>query len=619
MKKLINIGSAVDTGDGDYLRKGAIAINDSINDIYHELGDDNMLFSAGAWKIIDESDLKDGIFNIRFGQSLIVNTSKVSIKIHLPKGAPEHIGKSIKLRDVFGTWLDRPVEVKPASGDTIKGITGYTQLHKNLMDVEMVYTSKGRWEYVESTSIDKHESGDLKSVIHKDYIATEGQVDFPNPFGVDRYNPLSVEVYRRGNKLYYGDDFNDASEYGSIGEEGELIALDGITIKLKDPCEEGDTISFVSYIDGVETFRTSHTKRTYKLIDTDKNSKSEFFDNDLKFDESMYEEDIDGNRKIYYSLRDLGIESYDNVNPYAMNIYLNGVMLTKVEDIDGGKYYCYGADKDYDSPLTCQINGGEWIPEESKADYNFVYEGSSISGIEFNFPFEDQDILVLEWFNNIIGTLLNEDQIREMMDKSFVSSTDEFYVSDRIKIRDVENIEGLPTQEDVEYIEEEDFIKPSTFGHIIDLLYPIGSIYMNLYNKNSPELIMGFGKWRRMSGKVLAGFSDDYSDTNYGQNHDYLDNSGNPTALPGGTIGSPTHKLTTEHIPMLENDSKVLVKDSDGDINIGSCMIDPEDEGATNQRLYSEKELSFGTDKDHVKEISNLQPTMVVSMWVRVE
>lgn len=619
MKKLINIGSAVDTGDGDYLRKGAIAINDSINDIYHELGDDNMLFSAGAWKIIDENDLKDGVFNIRFGQSIIVNTTRRGIKVHLPKGAPENIGKSIKLRDVFGTWLDRPVEVKPASGDTIKGVTGYTKLHKNLMDVEMVYTSKGRWEYVESTSIDKHESGDLKSVIHKDFIAHEGQTDFTNPFGVDKYNPLSVEVYRRGNKLYYGDKFNPASEYGSIGETGELVELDGQTIKLKDPCEEGDTISFVSYIDGVETFRTSHTKRTYKLIDTDTNNKSEFYDNDLKFDKEMYEEDIDGNKKIYFSLQSLGIETYDNVNPYAMNVYLNGVMLTKVEDIDGGRYYCYGADKDYDSPLTCQINGGEWIPDESTADYNYVFEGSTIVGIEFSIQFEDQDILVLEWFNNIIGATLTEDQIRELMDESFVSSVDEFYISNRVAIEDVDNIEGLPTQKDVKYLDEDKHVKPSSFGHFIDILYPVGSIYMNLYNKESPELIMGFGKWRRMSGYVLAGFNEDYNDSNFGQNHNFLDNSGNPTATPGGTIGSLSHKLGANNIPQLENSEKVLVKDPNGDINIGSCMIDPEDEGATNQRLYSEKELTFGIDEEHVSEVSNLQPTMVVSMWVRVE
>lgn len=617
MKKLINLGTSVDTGDGDFLRAGASKINDTFDDIYYELGDGNDVFSAGAFKTITSKDLTGGIYFPRFGQSLDINTTSTSIKIHLPKGTAKDFGKNIILRDIFGSWLDSPVEVKPASGDTIKGKTGYTQLYRNYSLITLVYTAKYRWEYVETTQIDQHRSEDLRSVVMNDFIASDNQTDFPNPFGVDKYNPDGLEVYRRGNKLYYGKTFSENSDYGSIGPNGELIPLDGMTIKLRDPCVVGDTVSFTSYIDGIETFRTSHSERTLIFKDMDVENSLNLPSNAIEFRRKDYVED-DDMEILSLSLKRLGIESYHNFNPYSYQIFLNGVMLTRMEDT-GGKFFCDGVDKDITSPDLCKIEGGEWIPFQRMGDYSLIFDGATAVGIDFNFFFSQDDILQIVWYNNIIGTTLSVDEIRTEMDSSFVSTVDEYHISNSITIKDVDNVEGLPNQSHVVHDNTERIVRPQTVSEILNMVFGIGYIYMNYYNKESPEVTLGFGKWRRLEGAVIAGFSDDYSDTIYGQNNTFLDSNGRPTPTPGGQVGHQQTTLQKNNIPMATIEEQVLVKDINGHINIGMCMVDPDDDTTNDNMKYSEKVLTVGTEESQMEAIELMQPTTIVSMWVRVE
>lgn len=618
MKQLIKEGTSVDVGDGDNLRDGAIKINANFNDIYNELGDTQSLYSAGSWKIISDKDLNAGVYTPKYGQSLILDSTKVAIKIHLPKGGIEHVGKVIKLRDVFGSWLKRPIQIKPYSGDTIKGVTGYTKVHRNFSNIELVYMANNRWEYVETTQLDQHRSSDLRSVIMSEHIATEGQTDFDAPFGVDRFNPTGIEVYRRGNRLFYGDEFLNQSEYGSIGKNGELVALDGLTIKLRHPCKEGDTIAFTSYIDGIETFRTSKTKRPYKIVDTDVSTQVEYNDNDILVDSTKYNVDELTNEKyLTLTLKELGIESYDNINPHSLDVMLNGVMLSEMADVDGGEYFCYGAKGDINSPMTCQIKGGQWIPDRRMGDYNFVFDGSTISAIEFNIEFEHGDQLTLLWYNNIIGSILSVDDIRTEMDSSFINSVDEFHLINKVSIPNYEDIEGVPNQKHVKYDNKEELIRPNSASQILELVYPIGHVWMNLFNKESPEHVIGFGKWRQMSGYTVAGFNDDYTDDIFGQNNNFIDSAGRPTPTPGGTYGSLAHTLSDVNIPKQTAVGEFLVKSKDGVVDIGSCMIDPESE-ETHSRKYNETKVSMGMESGQVEEVSNMQPTIIVSMWVRV-
>ena len=55
MKQNINIGNVVDDGTGDYLRKGGIKINENFDELYYELGDGDVPYSAGAWKTYNAS------------------------------------------------------------------------------------------------------------------------------------------------------------------------------------------------------------------------------------------------------------------------------------------------------------------------------------------------------------------------------------------------------------------------------------------------------------------------------------------------------------------------------------------------------------------------------------
>jgi len=625
MKREINIGDAVDTGQGDYLYLAGKKINDNFSEVYRELGDDNVLFSAGSWKIKTKKDLVKGILNVNYGQSLVLDTTLTPMKIHLPKGGVENVGKVIKLRDVHGSWFKNPIELKPFSGDTIKGKGGYTVINRNFSTIELVYTSKARWEFVETTQIDKHTINEAGSVVTSDFIAIAGQTDFPEPFDAERYNPNGIEVYRRGNKLYYGSEFSEASEYGSIGSNGQLIPLDGNTIKLRDPCSEGDTISFTSYLDGVEVFRTSKNKRSFVM----KNKKNIFGEESLPessnfvvFDEASYQSTInsDGVEKKFINipLSTFNIHSYDKLNPYTLDILLNGVMLTRLEDY-GGEYYCMGAtdNKDYESPFTCELNGGKWIADTRDADYSFTFSGSSVDGIEFNFEFKEDDILTLIWYNNIIGTTLSLDEIAVELDKSFINTTNEYYVSHKASIPNYKSYTGLPPQKEVVIDEGEKIVRPNHVDDIMNMVYPIGHVYMNYFNKHSPEQTLGFGEWRRLSGYVLAGFSDDYADTVYGQNNNFLDVNNKPTATPGGTYGAAEVILDKKNIPYNTYDNPVLVADTDGDIDIGACLIDPEDEGLILPKRYTEKMIGIGMESN-VEAVSLLQPTAIVSMWVRV-
>ena len=119
MKQNINIGNVVDDGTGDYLRKGGIKINENFDELYYELGDGDVPYSAGAWKTYDASSGQT--LKAEWGKSYAINTSSGRVTINLPKGTVNDYNKVIRARDVFATWNVNPVTLVAASGDTIKG------------------------------------------------------------------------------------------------------------------------------------------------------------------------------------------------------------------------------------------------------------------------------------------------------------------------------------------------------------------------------------------------------------------------------------------------------------------------------------------------------------------
>ena len=209
-KEDINVGNVVDDGTGDYLRRGGLKINNNFNEIYNNLGDGNIPYAAGAWKNYEGT----AVLLLGFGQAYTINTTAHEVSVTLPEGTFADYGKVIKLRDVFGTWANNAVLVYPSGTDTIKNEIGVTRLTKNNLDAEMVYCSPGNWEYA-SNKLVSGISSLGSTVVKREYIATANQTDFLDIFE-SGYNAESLEVYQRGNLLYYGGQISDNSDYGSV-------------------------------------------------------------------------------------------------------------------------------------------------------------------------------------------------------------------------------------------------------------------------------------------------------------------------------------------------------------------------------------------------------------------
>ncbi|CAM0001724.1 baseplate wedge subunit [Vibrio phage D479] len=250
MKQTINVGSVVDDGTGDYLRASSIKTRDNFDEIYRNLGDGANIFAAGAWRTwrysatflngdttwddanreayFDEDGNGRGPYlNLRFGESWVIDTSIASVELQLPPGVEEvDYGKSIRIRDARGTWDRFKVTIKPDPRDSIKRVAGSSsvELGKSVeftdayQDLELVFTPPRHWEYVAQKYVNGLTFGDVPSVLRRAILAREGQRDFNIEAELGgEYNSSAVEVYRRGNLMYYGSaGLQDASDYGSI-------------------------------------------------------------------------------------------------------------------------------------------------------------------------------------------------------------------------------------------------------------------------------------------------------------------------------------------------------------------------------------------------------------------
>ena len=219
-KQSIIIGNAVDDGTGDYMRRGGQKINDNFTELYSELGDGSVPHAAGAWKRYSTVGTP---LNVVFGKAYTIDTTGGQITVNLPAGKPSDYGKVIRLRDVNGSWATNPVNLVPGGTDTVKGTTKKHKLWKNYLDAELVYCSPGKWEYADNKRVNGISTANGATVARKEFIAVEGQTDFINIFE-SSYNPAAVEVYRRGNLLYYGDRISENTDYGSMTAKTPVVS-----------------------------------------------------------------------------------------------------------------------------------------------------------------------------------------------------------------------------------------------------------------------------------------------------------------------------------------------------------------------------------------------------------
>lgn len=602
MKESLKIGNAVDDGTGDYLRQGGSKINNNFDELYYELGDGSTPFSAGAWK---NWKVSDGVaLNIKFGQSYVINSTDGKITVVLPKGSPSDYNKVIRLRDVYSTWEKNPVSVKPASGDTVKGSASAVIFNKNLQDLELVYCQPGRWEYVENKFVDRINSN-TAAVAKKSFIATEGQIDFLDIFDGNDYNAASINVYRRGNLLFYRVDsegaFDSDSDFGSPGEDGAIIALDGKNIRLKNPCAEGETIIVETFLDGVSTWQASYNRVSLEMRDSK-------FTDDVTIGGERFVGDL--STKLSITLDDLGIVAGTYINPYSIEVLLNGRQLTQSGEAGLPTAYCDGAfGKD---SAECEANGGLWT--DSNADFSVIRDKDQVSELLFSEKFEDKDILSIRWFNNNIGTTMTIDEITTVTDERYLNVQEPLDLKNRIEYTDYKN----PSIKNSRAVEDQYNIQVTNLRMAFDIFHPIGSVYENMHNPANPGDYMGMGTWVLISqGKVLVGWNNDSTDPNFALNNNDLDSNGNPSHTAGGTAGSTKVQLNKSNVPNLQSKEKVLVVDDNGTVVVGGCQFDPDSEGPGYTK-YREDTLKVNDDVTNPVEFSIIQPSITVYRWLRV-
>ena len=599
MKQLINIGNVVDDGTGDYLRKGGQKINDNFSELYTKLGDGDIPHASGAWKTHTQPVLKPN-----FGDAWAINTTNNAVSVELPKGSASDYNKTIKLRDVWRSWAAHNVTLKPAQGDTIKGSPIDRELYKDFMDVELVYCAPGRWEYVENKRVDTITTSDLSTVAKEVYIATEGQTDFPNVFGSNTYNIRNVEVYYRGNLLYYGKDLTDDSNYGSIGENGDIVPLDGKSIKLRFPCSAGDTIQIITYMDGIASFRSSYITHTIRVYETGMTT-LESIPGEVWVGELA--------NKKEFTNAELGVSKRDLINPNSFELLINGTQMIKAGDADLPSFICEGADGETEE--TCVLAGGQWV--ESGEDYSLMFdENSVVTGIKLSKSLDNRDTITIRWFNNDIGTLMEWDGvggIKEKADKIYLNNEDEVTLTNRIEYTDFQN----PSQATKRPMEDYTGRVMDIYS-IFDIFYPIGTIYENAHNPANPATYMGFGTWVRYAEKeFLVGWSSDASDQNFALNNNDLDAHGQPTHTAGGNGGDVAYQIKKNMIPELQSDDRVLVKDDNGNIIIGGCQVDPDAVGPAFTK-YREDNVKVNQGNTDPSMIGILPPYRTVYRWLRV-
>lgn len=600
MKQNINIGNVVDDGTGDYLRKGGIKINENFDELYYELGDGDVPYSAGAWKTYNASSGQT--LKAKWGKSYAINTSSGRVTLQLPKGTVNDYNKVIRARDVFATWNINPVTLVAASGDTIKGSSSSVEINIQFSDLELVYCAPGRWEYVKNKQIDKIISSDISNVARKEFLVeVQGQTDFLDVFHGTSYNVNNIRVKHRGNELYYGDVFSENSDFGSPGEnEGELIPLDGFNIRLRQPCNIGDTVQIETFMDGVSQWRSSYTRRQIKVLDSKLTSKT-------SLEGSIYVTDLSAMKSIPFSA--FGLIPGEPINPNSLEVRFNGILQQQAGTAGYPLFLCEGANSD--TQEGCISLGGEW--KESNTDYSIEYEDGKPISLLFDRKFESGDIIVITWFNNDLGTLLEKDDIIELTDDRYVSKGSSTEVTGDVALTDFDKI-GWPNVEKVDSYTR----TYNSISSIFDSIYPVGSIYENAINPNNPATYMGFGSWKLFGkGQVLVGWNDDVTDPNFALNNNDLDSSGNPSHTAGGTVGTTSVTLENANLPATKTDERVLIEDENGSVIIGGCQYDPDETGPIYTK-YREDYATTNSSHTPPTNISNIQPSITVYRWIRI-
>lgn len=149
------------------------------------------------------------------------------------------------------------------------------------------------------------------------------------------------------------------------------------------------------------------------------------------------------------------------------------------------------------------------------------------------------------------------------------------------------------------YLKKEDYIAGETGGAVIasmliEMVYPVGSIYMSM-NNTSPNILFGFGEWEQIEDRFLL--------------------AAGPTYSAGTTGGEAEHTLTELEMPAHDHefDRHQLWKNEQVP---PSTTTQGDGYGVSNKTLpiYTDSTIATGAGEAH----NNMPPYLTVYMWKRI-
>ena len=138
---------------------------------------------------------------------------------------------------------------------------------------------------------------------------------------------------------------------------------------------------------------------------------------------------------------------------------------------------------------------------------------------------------------------------------------------------------------------------------ILDIVYPIDSIYISASSTNPADLFGG--TWEQFAvGKTLIGY---IGNTEYQESNDVID--GCTELLSTG--GEKEHTLTIDEIPSHNHDYNSI--DVDNPVTISNLGIGTKYTNASNETITAQT-TEIGGNQSH----NNCMPYITVSIWKRV-
>lgn len=603
MKQDINLGTAVDSGTGDYLRRGGRKINENFAEIYNQLGDGVSIEPANLGINYFTAGVDGNVFDAKIGQIYAIDAGSEPVTVNLPNVTSSDIGKGVIFIDPFGTWNINNVTFNAVGSTTFGASNTFTSVVR-YAKVEMVFTNPDLWAFNSGQRLDQFSDvAEASRYVRFRTVESDGETDFTDIFPIE-YNDSALDVIVNGAELHYGENFSSDSEYGSIDGAG-LTALNGYDIRMREPLSKGDIVKFVTYTRSTGTSPTSVEEYSIQLL-PDTSSETAEPGKIVKADLTQSTVDL--------LITDIGGGSSSQFNIDATNVYVDGTKLTRAGTADLPNGSCTVGNHDTES--ACVAAGGTWTPAYDQ--YQVIVNNGSADTIRINTSNLDTGAgnrITVKTFNYIIGTLTPIDQVLAESDLRYMRTNTFLTRNNKISYSDIDN----PVNDNVVGVPGTESIRFDSFQKMFDTLYPVGSLYFNAHNSANPADFMGIGTWRRYAqGRAIVGWDSRTTGGNYdpdfGLNNNDLDNLGIPKPSAGATRGAKEKLIQATNIPILQAAGKWL-KRATGTTgffrNFGAFG------NVEAVSSYNEEDMEVGSNNP--SEFNVVQPSITVNVWVRVE